>query len=129
MMYLIIVFISPLYFLIRGKIGGLVLNSILYLIALGCVVSLIFAWVGVFFWALAVGHAAWHLRREFMIEHAEMIATKIAAVQMQGQLSASGDTYDNPKDTKKCPMCAETVKLEAKICKHCGHKFTFLTSN
>ncbi|MDR3457756.1 MAG: hypothetical protein P4N60_09950 [Verrucomicrobiae bacterium] len=21
---------------------------------------------------------------------------------------------------KKCPFCAETVKLEAKVCKHCG---------
>ena len=24
---------------------------------------------------------------------------------------------------KKCPQCAELVKLDAKICKHCGNKF------
>jgi hypothetical protein len=24
---------------------------------------------------------------------------------------------------KKCPQCAETIKQDAKICKHCGHKF------
>lgn len=24
---------------------------------------------------------------------------------------------------KACPMCAESVKLAAKLCKHCGHDF------
>ena len=27
------------------------------------------------------------------------------------------------KDTKECPMCAETVKAKAKICRFCKHKF------
>lgn len=26
-------------------------------------------------------------------------------------------------DEKPCPMCAESVRLAAKICKHCGHQF------
>jgi hypothetical protein len=26
-------------------------------------------------------------------------------------------------DNKKCPMCAETIKFEALVCKHCGNKF------
>lgn len=27
-------------------------------------------------------------------------------------------------DHKKCPFCAEVVKAEALICKHCGKEFT-----
>ena len=29
----------------------------------------------------------------------------------------------NTDDTKECPMCAETVKAKAKICRFCQHKF------
>ena len=31
-----------------------------------------------------------------------------------------GPDYKATKDTKKCPFCAELVKEEAKVCKHCG---------
>ena len=26
-------------------------------------------------------------------------------------------------ENKKCPDCAELIKMQAKICKHCGKKF------
>ncbi|WP_251980302.1 zinc ribbon domain-containing protein [Salinibacter ruber] len=31
----------------------------------------------------------------------------------------------NPDEhEKKCPDCAEYIKLEARVCKHCGHEFS-----
>jgi cation transport ATPase len=38
-----------------------------------------------------------------------------------------GDSTDQLRiitDTKKCPMCAEFIKEDALVCKHCGHHFS-----
>ena len=37
------------------------------------------------------------------------------------------DMDKNYKNTKECPMCAETVKEKAKICRFCTHEFKFET--
>jgi predicted amidophosphoribosyltransferase len=37
-------------------------------------------------------------------------------------------TYELKEKEKTCPMCAESVKYGAKICKHCGHQFTQTTN-
>lgn len=78
MMYLIVIFISPLYFLLRKKWGGFILNSILYTLALIGLVTIIFFWAGIIFWGLAVGHAGWTIRQEMMEKHADLVATKMA---------------------------------------------------
>ncbi len=76
MMYLIIIFVSPLYFLIRKKWGAFVLNAILYTLAWFTI--FIFG-IGIIFWVLGVGHAGWHLRKELMKEQAQMIASEMVA--------------------------------------------------
>lgn len=73
-MYVIAFFVSPLYFLIRGKWGGFVINLFLYLLA----IFTVFFGIGVFFWAFGVAHAFFHLRKELMKEQAVMIAEEMA---------------------------------------------------
>jgi hypothetical protein len=77
-MYLCVIFLPPVYFMARGKWGGFFLNAILYGLAWLCVLTIVGIVVAPFFWLLAVGHAGWHLRREMMMQHADMIATKMA---------------------------------------------------
>ena len=81
-MYLVVLFCPPIYFLVRKKWGGFVLNSILLTIAL--FTMLIFG-IGFIFWALAVGHAGWELRKEGMQEHAELIAKEMVKAQAEAE--------------------------------------------
>lgn len=78
MTYLCIIFIPPLYFLTRGKWSGFFLNAVLYGIACLCVLSIVGIVVAPLFWILAVGHASFTYRKELMMQHADMIATKMA---------------------------------------------------
>lgn len=81
--YLLAIFISPLYFAIKGKWGACILNSIFYGIALICLISIIGIPVAVFFWFVAMIHAVWDLRKQMMTEHATIMATKMAEVMRQ----------------------------------------------
>lgn len=79
MTYLCILFIPPVYFLSRKKWGGFCLNSILYGIALLCLISIVGIMVAPVFWFLAVGHASFTFRRESAERHADLMASKMAA--------------------------------------------------
>ena len=83
MTYLCIIFVSPLYFLVRKKWGGFVLNSILYGIACLCILTIVGIVAAPIFWTLAVGHAGFAYRKEAMEEHATLIATKMAEQMRQ----------------------------------------------
>ncbi len=40
------------------------------------------------------------------------------------QKRTGGEVFDPDEHEKKCPMCAEYIKLEARRCKHCGQEFS-----
>lgn len=88
-MILCVLFIPPLYFMIRGKWVGFILSGLLYGFALLCILSIIGFVLGIFVWLLAAIHAAWNYRKDMAIAHAEMLATKMAEKMAQAKKSAT----------------------------------------
>lgn len=44
----------------------------------------------------------------------------LATLLIQRGLTKKHQPKNSPVDTRKCAYCAEDIKIEAKICKHCG---------
>ena len=73
-MFFIIILCPPLYLAIRKKWGAFIVNLILMILA---GITIFFFFIGIIFWMLAVGHAAWHYRQEQLEKHAELVAKKM----------------------------------------------------
>lgn len=139
--YILALFLTPIYCLTRGKYLGFVLSTILYVLAF--LTFMIFG-LGLIFWAVAAIPAAFSLRNEIIEAHASRTgeataqALKAAGIGSANQTSsvASEAKLSPPtanvgleppmldqNDQKTCPMCAESVKTAATICKHCRYEF------
>lgn len=75
-MYFLIIFLSPVYFLMRSQWLAFTVNLILYGLAW---LTIWFFGLGMIFWALGVGHAMFHYRREERLEQAKMIAQAMSS--------------------------------------------------
>lgn len=55
------------------------------------------------------------------VEENEQSSRRKSRSKRGGKKSAAQE-FDPDEHEKKCPMCAEYIKLEARRCKHCGHE-------
>ena len=64
-------------------------------------------------------------RKKSLLEAEEVIASKdLKTEKMSIDDDNPTEKFDaNKLSDKICPMCAETVKLAAKVCRFCNHKF------
>jgi predicted RNA-binding Zn-ribbon protein involved in translation (DUF1610 family) len=51
-------------------------------------------------------------------------AGEVQSSSRQRSQPSGAREFDPDEHEKKCPMCAEYIKLEARRCKHCGHEFS-----
>jgi hypothetical protein len=139
MAWLMVLFVPPLYLLLQKKPLAAIFNLILCILA-GATIFLF--GIGLLFWALAIGHASWHMRKQLMRENAEIIAEKMAAKLVEKKIELIGikneDTSSRvspenlppPTTAPELPVrpaprqYAETpvVRAEPKFCEDCGVK-------
>ncbi|HWD91717.1 MAG TPA: hypothetical protein VG938_05130 [Verrucomicrobiae bacterium] len=79
MIFLVAIFIPPLYFLIKKKWLGLIVSSLLLILSLFLAMTIVLIPGALILWALCSMCAVWNLRKALVNEHAEAIATKMAA--------------------------------------------------
>lgn len=88
-MYLVAVFIPPLYFMMKKKWLASIVTSLLLVLSLFLTCTFVFIPVALLLWGLSAVVAVWDVRKALMHEHATLIAEKLAAKMQQSSLQPS----------------------------------------
>lgn len=121
--YVLAIFLTPIYCITRKKWIGFILSTILYILA---TFTIFIFGLGLIFWLLAALPAAFSLRNEIIEAHARRTGEETAKAIAAAGIFSGGQRNVGTAETseeKACPMCAESVKAAAAVCKHCGYKF------
>ena len=85
MIYLVAIFIPPLYFLIKERWLGFIVSSFLLVLSVLLAMTWILIPVSLILWALCSVVAVWDLRKRLVHENAEILATKMAEKMREAQ--------------------------------------------
>lgn len=82
---------------------------------------------GVVFFVASTIDATHHLEEAF--DPIRLILSLVAALAIAVIGSDAAEMFNHVRPaSRKCPHCAEEVKIEAKVCKHCGRELAALES-
>lgn len=83
MIYLVAVFIPPLYFFIKGRWIAGIIHSILYFFAIVLCISMVGVIVGFPLYLISAVCATWDLRKRLVEEQTTLLAKKMAEAMRQ----------------------------------------------
>lgn len=81
-LYILIFFLAPVYYAIRGRWVAFLISGALYTAAF---FTFIIIPLSMFFWFLATAPAMWALRSEMMVAHAKRTGEEMAAAMIRTQ--------------------------------------------
>lgn len=99
MIYLVAIFIPPLYFLIKKRWLGFIVSCCLLVLSFFLAMTVIMLPVALILWALCSAVAVWNLRKQFVHESAEVLATKMAEKMRQAHPIAEPPRVSESKPT------------------------------
>jgi hypothetical protein len=96
MIYLTAIFVPPLYFIIKKKWLAFIVSSALFFLSLIFSMMVVLAPIALILWLLCSVCAVWDVRKALMLEHATIIADKMAEKMAAAHQKQPSAVTSNP---------------------------------